>query len=126
MRAKYLQRRTAHKQGPAQNAATAKRPLHYHNMKARAEKQAYVEAEKVRRGCANCSECHPACLEFHHLDPSTKEGQLSTLAQMVDRRRSYAALDAEMAKCDVLCSNCHRKEHYHLRHGRSSELRLLA
>lgn len=57
--------------------------------------------------CNRCPENHIACLEFHHINPSTKEGDLGTLA----RRYSTKRLKEEIAKCEVLCANCHRKEH---------------
>ncbi|HET8639152.1 MAG TPA: helix-turn-helix domain-containing protein [Solirubrobacterales bacterium] len=42
-------------------------------------------------------------LEFHHLDPKTKEFQLAHRG----RTRSLAKLRAEASKCVLLCSNCH-------------------
>lgn len=56
--------------------------------------------------CTKCGENHPACIEFHHLDPSTKEHGISYL------RNSKKKLAEELKKCIVLCSNCHKKLHY--------------
>jgi transposase len=42
-------------------------------------------------------------LEFHHLDPATKEFDLAHNG----RTRSIARLRAEARKCVLLCSNCH-------------------
>lgn len=63
---------------------------------------------KARVGCQNCGESEPVCLEFHHLDPTTKS---------VGRRQSISScltwnhdrLMKEVQGCIVLCSNCHRK-----------------
>lgn len=54
--------------------------------------------------CVLCgySRCYRA-LEFHHLDPKTKEFQLAHRG----RTRSIAKLRAEASKCVLLCSNCH-------------------
>jgi len=54
--------------------------------------------------CILCgySRCHRA-LEFHHLDPGTKEFQLAHRGHT----RSLAKLRAEASKCVLLCSNCH-------------------
>ena len=54
--------------------------------------------------CILCgySRCHRA-LEFHHLDPGTKEFQLGHRGHT----RSLAKLRAEARKCVLLCSNCH-------------------
>lgn len=57
-------------------------------------------------GCTRCPENHPACLDFHHLDPTIKEFSISG-----QRGCSLETLQAEIAKCIVLCANCHRKEH---------------
>lgn len=65
---------------------------------------------KVSKGCANCPEKHPACLEFHHLDPSKKEYNISGYR----RRGGLKYIQKEIDKCIVLCSNCHRKLHYEL------------
>ena len=54
--------------------------------------------------CALCSydRC-VAALHFHHLDPSSKQFHLS----MHGAARSIASARAEMAKCVLLCANCH-------------------
>lgn len=44
-----------------------------------------------------------AALHFHHLDPSSKQFHLS----MHGAGRSIASARAEMAKCVLLCANCH-------------------
>jgi hypothetical protein len=65
--------------------------------------------------CAQCGESHPATLTFHHRTPAQKSfaiGDMSTVK--VGLRR----LLAEIRKCEVLCANCHAKEHWR---GRSSE-----
>jgi len=57
--------------------------------------------------CTLCSENDASCLEFHHTDPSTKDGLISKM------KFSKKKLAEELKKCVVLCSNCHRKLHYH-------------
>lgn len=66
--------------------------------------------ENVLNGlsCTNCSESDLATLDFHHTDPSVKEG---SVMQMLNEFRSKDAILKEVAKCVVLCSNCHRKFH---------------
>ena len=58
--------------------------------------------------CSICgySKCKSA-LEFHHLDPSTKEFNLS----LVGMTYSWSTILKEAAKCILLCSNCHRELH---------------
>jgi L-lactate utilization protein LutB len=64
---------------------------------------------KLTLKCSRCGESHPACLDFHHLDPKTKEG---LIGQMANRGLSEQRILAEIEKCIVLCANCHRKEHW--------------
>lgn len=60
-----------------------------------------------------CSVCGynrcPAALEFHHLDPTQKEFQINKRWSMSDKR-----ILAEIEKCVLLCSNCHKEEHWRL------------
>lgn len=48
----------------------------------------------------------PSALEFHHLDPTTKEIGIST-----HLTRSLESLIDEIKKCALLCANCHREVH---------------
>lgn len=63
---------------------------------------------KKTLGCNRCGENHWACLEFHHKDPKEKEFMLY---QVVSNGWSKKKILKEVAKCEVLCANCHRKEH---------------
>ena len=67
----------------------------------------YVEL-KARLVCSHCGEDHPACLQFHHQVPTTKERSVS---DAVRRGWSQARIERELAKCEVLCANCHAKHH---------------
>jgi hypothetical protein len=61
--------------------------------------------------CTQCPEDHPAVLQFHHTDPSTKDDIISRLATGGSKDR----LLQELRKCIVLCANCHFKLHYETR-----------
>lgn len=61
-------------------------------------------------GCVICGEKDVICLGFHHRDPSTKLFDIAT-----KKTGAKAGLAAEIAKCDVICANCHLKEHARLR-----------
>jgi len=53
--------------------------------------------------CSDCGGRFPPCaMDFDHRDPATKELAVSRLIN-----RSYATLMAEVAKCDIVCANCH-------------------
>ena len=58
--------------------------------------------------CAICnySKCS-AALEFHHKDPTQKDFGISAKGYT----RSWDKIKAELDKCVLLCSNCHRELH---------------
>lgn len=60
----------------------------------------------------SCNRCklNVDCLDvycFHHRNPLDKDFSLSTR-----RTSTFEAIKSELDKCELLCSNCHRKEHY--------------
>src|SRR6266850_1470564 len=55
--------------------------------------------------CVDCGERDPIVLEFDHRDPSKKRASISRLINHV----TWAALQREIARCDVRCANCHRR-----------------
>ena len=61
---------------------------------------------------APCNDCGmtwpPKVMHFHHIDPSTKT---ASLAHLVSLGRPIEELDAEIAKCILLCANCHAMRH---------------
>lgn len=48
-----------------------------------------------------------AALEFHHLDPSTKDPSFKS-----SKFRSIKNMKPELDKCVLLCCRCHRERHY--------------
>jgi len=58
--------------------------------------------------CCRCGESHIACIVFHHKDPCEKE---YTIANKSKRYR-LEYIKKELEKCEILCANCHRKEHW--------------
>lgn len=74
--------------------------------KRRQECRLRLEVYKRQQKCDRCGfDEHPVALDFHHLDPATKD---RTIAQMVIDRVPWDKVLLEIAKCRVLCSNCHR------------------
>lgn len=81
-----------------------------HYRKLRKKKiRAWFAAWKTTLKCSRCPETHPACLDFHHRDPKEKVVEVSVA--VVRGGWSVEHIQREIAKCDVLCSNCHRKLH---------------
>lgn len=68
------------------------------------EKKAFVDAYKIEHGCIDCGyNAHPAALDFDHLPGTVKVRDIKSGQQL-----GWAALRAEIAKCEVVCANCHR------------------
>ena len=64
---------------------------------------------KIGLKCLKCGFDHPAALDFHHIDPSEKEFNISFSKSAYKSNKE--GLLKEIEKCIVLCSNCHRIEH---------------
>lgn len=58
-------------------------------------------------GCP-CGESDPTVLDFHHRDPDDKHGDVGSWMRS---GWSVARLKQEIAKCNVICANCHRRLH---------------
>jgi hypothetical protein len=55
--------------------------------------------------CADCARRFPPCaMDFDHRDPDTKR---QAVTRMIGRAGTERIL-AEVAKCDIVCANCHR------------------
>ena len=71
--------------------------------------RAWISAFKLERGCIDCGyKGHPAALEFDHLPQFKKLGSICDMMAYAGRE----AIVAEMGKCQVVCSNCHRVRTY--------------
>lgn len=77
--------------------------------KRKAELVAWLQELKKTLKCVRCGESDWRCLDFHHRKPSQKE---HGVCQMPYYGYSKTRILKEIAKCDVLCANCHRKETY--------------
>lgn len=82
---------------------------HTNAYKVRKARENKVKAIALLGDC--CDECkkqfHPAAMDFHHLDPNTKNHELN--APMMSRK--WESIVREISKCRLLCSNCHRTLH---------------
>ena len=52
-----------------------------------------------------------AALEFHHLDPTTKESKNLGTTAAIEKQK------AEADKCILVCANCHREIHHEQYNG---------
>lgn len=54
--------------------------------------------------CTVCGDTfHPVAMHFHHRDPTIKLGEVATMVRSVSRQKALE----EIAKCDLVCANCH-------------------
>lgn len=64
--------------------------------------------EKFGNQCFDCQvSYHPSVYDFHHVDPHEKEFNFSQVKMF-----SVERMLKELAKCVLLCANCHRIRHW--------------
>jgi hypothetical protein len=96
---------------PSQRAANVayywrNRDIEIARVRLRQDGTVHMLRELRRVPCADCGgRFEPHQMDFDHRDPSTKSFNLMTGRAML---MSQATLLAEVAKCDVVCANCHR------------------
>lgn len=85
-------------------------------------KKAYVKRSKIQTErkviwwneykrtlkCSNCNESRFWCLDFHHVDSTTKDESIGNMIYTKSREK----IMKEVSKCIVLCKNCHADFHY--------------
>ena len=67
------------------------------------ERLAYLVALFKDQPCSDCGETDPLVLEFDHI-----EAKRFSVSQGI-RDRSWQSVMDEIAKCEVVCANCHRR-----------------
>lgn len=61
-------------------------------------------AERRNAPCMDCHQRFPSvCMDFDHRDPATKHFAISKA-----KSKTLGEVLSELAKCDLVCSNCHR------------------
>lgn len=92
------------------NRDTSTRHQNYASQQARGQQR---KRQLIVEAGGRCTRCgyrrNLAALAWHHLDPATKSFSLDvrTLSN-----RSQAEIHSELAKCILLCANCHAEEHF--------------
>lgn len=97
----------------AYNKCRTEKREHYHKVQKTREQQNYdrLMEWKATQQCIKCGNNNPIVLDLHHRDPAQKDIEVSNAV----RKWSWDKLVVEIEKCNVLCANCHRIEHYTLR-----------
>ena len=85
-----------------------KRRVAARNARLRLESSRYLSLLKSSTHCVVCGEATPCCLAFHHIDPANKEFDIACAGRL---RPALDKLMSEVAKCVLMCHNCHSKLH---------------
>lgn len=109
----YECQRAVSRQHYADNTAHHKSKVIKNNKRNYAKNIEIYKEYKQTLKCNRCPEDHIAVLDFHHTDPKDKDYQVSAMLGTW----KWASVLKEIEKCEVLCSNCHRKLHYELRNA---------
>lgn len=79
----------------------------YKNQIARWIKRKKKAIEFLGGKCIRCGYSrYYGALEFHHKDPTLKDFGWSKL-----RLQTWARIEEELIKCELLCATCHREAH---------------
>jgi transcription elongation factor Elf1 len=68
----------------------------------------WLDEYRATLTCSRCPENHPSCLDFHH----PNDDKELNIGKSTTRDCTIEKIKAEIKKCIVLCSNCHKKLHY--------------
>jgi hypothetical protein len=88
----------------------------------RAKRKDELDTYKETLSCQHCGipfKGRPEICDFHHLDPSKKEG---SIAEMFSLGVKFEKIKEEIDKCTPLCANCHRTVHHKERTDRKSQI----
>ena len=78
----------------------------------REDRRSWMREQKESRPCDGCGVKYPYyIMDWHHRDESEKSFPIGPGSGS----RSREKLAAEIAKCDLLCANCHRTVHHERR-----------
>lgn len=94
------------KQKEAQKQHYLNNKKDYRNSTKERRKRNKEYANSMKNNCKKCGIENKICLDYHHLS-----GKIKSVAQLIRDATTIEKLQIEIDKCEVLCANCHRKEH---------------
>lgn len=95
------------------NAAKIKAQVRVTKKRRENEIRALLLAYKLEHPCVDCGETDPDVLDFDHV----RGTKLFGIAQFIRLRPPTSRIQAEIKKCEIRCSNCHRKVTVQRRQG---------
>lgn len=96
-------------------------------------KKTIERGRKLKKECiqykgGKCQKCtydkYQGALDFHHIDHKQKDFSISKKYRLT---KINDKIKKELDKCDLLCANCHREEHFHKeskKHAQGRKLKL--
>lgn len=84
---------------------------------ARDRNKEYIRSVKEKSVCADCHKSyHYSQMDFDHVDGKKKHN----LARYANSAVSIKTIKDEIAKCEVVCANCHRYRTWERQNGLSN------
>lgn len=75
------------------------------NARLNSENKEKLKADLVEHPCVDCELTDIRYLEFDHV----RSDKTANIFRLLTQGRSWLIIEAEMAKCEIRCANCHRK-----------------
>jgi hypothetical protein len=94
------------KQHYQQNKAAYNSRSHVRKAGIRNGNQAKLHAYLMTHPCIDCGQTDMTLLEFDHV----RGEKIDRVSQLLSKGHNWPILEAEIAKCEVRCANCHRKK----------------
>lgn len=85
------------------------------NKASRDRAAAFVFESKLNKPCLDCGGVfHPVCMDYDHV----RGKKISNVSEGVTKGWSLGKLAEEIAKCDLVCANCHRLRTFKINHSK--------
>ena len=96
--------REASRRHYARNSEAIKAKVTVHNYRLRTRNRDFVNEIKSTTPCTDCGQIYPPyVMQFDHV----LGGKRGNVASLAHSRVSIETLKTEMAKCELVCANCH-------------------
>lgn len=118
-RAGYLAQKKTYYQRVKAERAAGLRPAPKKYNRTKLERMAWMRAIKTKSPCKDCGGYFPPfAMEFDHLPGTTK---VMAVSSMIHKTNSIDRIKQEIAKCDLVCANCHRVRTHIRQHKEGGE-----
>ena len=108
-KARNESRKSAGASAPRSSGSSHRRE---YELRSRKRNRDFLQEYLKTHPCVDCGEEDLIVLEFDHV-----RGRKSACVKQLARDCSMETLVKEVRKCEVRCSNCHKRRHYLLRHS---------